>query len=75
MRTTVGYSLNIIVKKKNPWEQVPGNPIHWVIYRIHTGPSQLAYLWYNCERFAPRIHFKSRFDRILIKNYHAMCSL
>ena len=40
MRTTVGYSLNIIVKK-NTWEQVPGNPIHWVIYRIHTGPSQL----------------------------------
>ena len=41
MRTTVGYSLNIIVKKKDTWEQVPGNPIHWVIYRIHTGPSQL----------------------------------
>ena len=74
MRTTVGYSLNIIVSK-NTWEQVPGNPIHWVIYQIHTVPSQLAYLWYNCERFEPRSHFKSRFDRILIKNYHAVCSL
>ena len=40
MKTTVGYSLNIIVSK-NTWELVPGNPIHWVIYRIHTGPSQL----------------------------------
>ena len=30
MRTTVGYSLNIIVSK-NTWEQVPGNSIHWVI--------------------------------------------
>ena len=40
MRTTVGYGLNIIVSK-NTWELVPGNPIHWVIYRIHTGPSQL----------------------------------
>ena len=40
MRTTVGYSLNIIVSK-NTWELVPGNPVHWVIYRIHTGPSHL----------------------------------
>ena len=36
-----GLQLEHNCEKKNTWEQVPGNPIHWVIYRIHTGPSQL----------------------------------
>ena len=75
MKTTVRYSLNIIVSK-NTWELVPGNPIHWVIIISNSyRPQPAAYLWYNCERFAPRSHFKSRFDHILIKNYHALCSL
>ena len=76
MRTTVGYSLNIIVKKKTLGKrylvilsiglyiEFIQAPASWPIYGITVK-----------ARFAPRIHFKSRFDCILIKNYHAMCSL
>ena len=76
MRTTVGYSLNIIVKKK----KTLGNR-YLVILSIGLyiefiqAPASWPIYGTTVKGFAPRSHFKSRFDRILIKNYHAMCSL